>query len=205
MALIETSEEMIAELQRQGWSVTHAGKKYYLVAPNGMKCPMIKTPLLKLYVLQAKRSTRFKIGISADPLRRMRDMQTGSAVRLDLVCSVGIDEETTETLSHDIMRQYHCHGEWFDLGQYAYVFRHDMARCETAEHALRVFERFGQKERIANLKSKTIRKTFSQVLGKTIEMHRINMPPRQSRGVSYGTLDRMFAEAVLPRLACWRR
>ena len=133
---VETPEETIAELVRRGWTETRRGKKSYLVAPNGMTLVGIvdpPSPPLKLYVVQARRSTRFKVGISADPRRRMRDLQIGSAVKLELVCCVGIEGEETETLAHDIMRQHHCHGEWFDLGRHAEIFRRDIARCNTVD------------------------------------------------------------------------
>jgi hypothetical protein len=147
-------EETLRKLRRRGWSLVHErhrrnATKSYFVTPDGLRLDVvvIKEPKPKprrnLYVLHAGRGARFKIGISAKPPERVRHLQTGSAEKLEIVWSGEIDDVAAEKLAHNAMQQRHCHGEWFDLGQNAEVFRRDVADCEAAKQVLAVFERFG--------------------------------------------------------------
>jgi T5orf172 domain len=145
-------EETLRKLRRRGWSIVHDGKKSYLALPGGdrrLEVKVTKEPTPKpklrrnLYVLHSTRSTRFKIGISANPSGRVRQLQTGSADRLEIVWFGEIEHAAAESFAHNAMQQHHIHGEWFDLGQKADVFRRDVADCEAAKQVLAVCERFG--------------------------------------------------------------
>jgi hypothetical protein len=70
----------------------------------------------KLYVVHAKGSTRFKLGISRNVKARMSDLQVGSSVPLDLITTTKIESVEEERRAHRVLAQWRCHGEWFDLG-----------------------------------------------------------------------------------------
>lgn len=66
------------------------------------------------YVIVAPEARRVKIGSSARPHQRLRELQTGSPVRLDLL---EITVEIPERVFHEDprLRAHHSHGEWYFL------------------------------------------------------------------------------------------
>lgn len=67
-----------------------------------------------IYLIQAKNSNRFKIGIAADPANRLRQLQTGSPQKLELKAVV-IGNRNTEFSFHKKLWKYNCGGEWFEI------------------------------------------------------------------------------------------
>jgi hypothetical protein len=65
-----------------------------------------------VYVIVSGR--RAKVGYSADPLRRLKTLQTGSATELTLAYVVGAPSQKLETEAHKALRSTWSHGEWFD-------------------------------------------------------------------------------------------
>jgi len=82
----------------------------------------------RLYIIRAKETTRFKIGISTDPEARLKSMQTGSAVELELVLAIEVPSVRIERQAHRILEPWRVQGEWFDLGPLADYFMHRMQR-----------------------------------------------------------------------------
>lgn len=59
-----------------------------------------------------------KIGYSADPQRRLRELQVGHERKLELVYTESVDKDRApvlEKLIHQANRHRCIHGEWFDL------------------------------------------------------------------------------------------
>jgi len=64
------------------------------------------------YLIEAEGSHLVKIGIASDPVRRLRELQTGQPMELRLLWSIAGDYE------HDLHVHFAAHrvrGEWFDL------------------------------------------------------------------------------------------
>jgi len=128
---IDLKEGCLPELLAKGWSINNGNGKTYLVAPDGMRLPMRKSPAaLNLYVAHALDSTRFKVGVTREGERRRRALQTGSPFKLEFICIVEIESQEVETKAHDLLLRWHCHGEWFDLRQQANAFRRAVQRCQ---------------------------------------------------------------------------
>ncbi|HHF3209279.1 TPA: GIY-YIG nuclease family protein [Vibrio diabolicus] len=76
-----------------------------------------------LYVLRCSGTSFFKIGISNDIDKRMRELQTGCPFKLKLVCSTEPEFEDMyareilflEKFFHKNYAEFHVHGEWFEL------------------------------------------------------------------------------------------
>ena len=60
-----------------------------------------------------------KIGISENPEQRQKTLQTGCPFKLILIAKfmMGelVDAKRAEDVIHHVLRQYHLHGEWFDV------------------------------------------------------------------------------------------
>jgi hypothetical protein len=65
-----------------------------------------------VYFAQGVDGGPIKIGLSVDVQHRVRTLQSGSPVALDLLCSIPGTEETEATL-HDLFASGRLHGEWF--------------------------------------------------------------------------------------------
>lgn len=65
-----------------------------------------------IYFVREPAADRVKIGVSADPWKRLRYMQTGSpgALHMEAVCAGGKAEEAA---LHERFRDRHARGEWF--------------------------------------------------------------------------------------------
>jgi hypothetical protein len=66
-----------------------------------------------VYVIRDDESGLAKIGYSKDPSDRLRKLQTGSPVRLWLVCVMPGDL-ATEAALHGVFKERRVHGEWFN-------------------------------------------------------------------------------------------
>ena len=69
-----------------------------------------------VYIVEAEGLDRVKIGTSVRPQIRLINMQVGSPVKLHLIAVRGfIAADEIEALLHHRLKDYHLHGEWFDL------------------------------------------------------------------------------------------
>ncbi|MFF0087374.1 GIY-YIG nuclease family protein [Streptomyces canus] len=84
----------------------------------------------QVYVIGAVDSPVAKIGVSADPERRLRQIQAMSPLRLEILwkCTGGYP---LEGRLHARLRAYHSHGEWFDFQD-----RDPVAVVQTALHGV---------------------------------------------------------------------
>jgi len=76
----------------------------------------------KLYLILARSLERAKIGLSNDPERRLKELQTGSPVPLELFAfQYSKRAKAREAELHKKFKNRHLHGEWFDLKPLDYV------------------------------------------------------------------------------------
>lgn len=76
-----------------------------------------RRPSAFIYVIRKSISGHVKVGIGADPRERLRNLQTGSSERLELVYACAVrsnDGNQVELAAHDLMRNHRLVGEWFD-------------------------------------------------------------------------------------------
>lgn len=57
-----------------------------------------------------------KVGWSENVLRRRRNLQVGSPVRLEILCIIRADDSRLEKEVHYELAEFRRHGEWFELG-----------------------------------------------------------------------------------------
>ena len=60
----------------------------------------------------------FKVGISKDPVKRLRALQTGHPARLQIhhvVATPAAKTRLLETVIHANLKLCRCEGEWFDM------------------------------------------------------------------------------------------
>ena len=63
-------------------------------------------------------ATAVKIGVSNNPPKRLRTLQTGATDKLRLVHSIEhSDARLVERLAHDMLKDKHTHGEWFRVSE----------------------------------------------------------------------------------------
>lgn len=67
---------------------------------------------MPVYFIQDDALFLIKIGWALNPLKRMRDLQTGSAATLTLLGSLPGDQDLERRI-HFRFSQHHVHGEWF--------------------------------------------------------------------------------------------
>lgn len=69
----------------------------------------------QLYVIEHPHGF-YKVGISNDPERRLKSLQTASPYELELVATVDTENSNgLESLLHDRFAKYHYRDEWFEL------------------------------------------------------------------------------------------
>jgi predicted GIY-YIG superfamily endonuclease len=70
-----------------------------------------------LYIIQAKGTDYFKIGITNDLKKRLSTLQTGSPIKLYLVryYLIYTDANKLEKLIHNYLSEYHIHLEWYSI------------------------------------------------------------------------------------------
>jgi hypothetical protein len=142
---IEITDEQWMAFEKAGWSIVRVGRKTWLVDPKGRRLSVTgghRATTGNLYVIHGRHSTRFKFGISENPSERLRELQIGSPILLDLVRSVKVESWDTEKKAHALMRRYSAHGEWFDLGTRAQSFRCTAEGCKTADDVLGLMVEF---------------------------------------------------------------
>lgn len=69
-----------------------------------------------VYIIGSKElPTRHKIGWAKDPEQRIRELQTGSPVPLEIIGVIRGGTLETENELHVAFGQHRLHGEWFDI------------------------------------------------------------------------------------------
>jgi len=71
-----------------------------------------------VYLFRSEGSNRYKIGVSKDPAKRLRQLQTGSPDALELVEMRDVfgNPMKAERALHEHFATYRVNGEWFDFG-----------------------------------------------------------------------------------------
>lgn len=69
-----------------------------------------------VYLILDADNNRVKIGHSRHPLKRLRQLQTGSSAKLILIGVIAAAIEVEKRL-HDEMHEHHVHSEWFSGGE----------------------------------------------------------------------------------------
>lgn len=67
-----------------------------------------------VYLIQAIGTPKVKIGYSTDPKSRLKGLQTGSPVQLEIV-GTWAATQSDERAIHGLLSPSHVHLEWFDL------------------------------------------------------------------------------------------
>lgn len=76
----------------------------------------------KLYLIYAKELKRVKIGFSKKPENRLKQLQTGSPVQLELFAFTSAHfKEQSESQLHDKYKAKRVKGEWFQLENLDYI------------------------------------------------------------------------------------
>ena len=71
-----------------------------------------------IYAIGSEDSQNVKIGISKDPEKRLKHLQTGNSATLQLLAAHrSADPDFSERAAHAIARPFREHGEWFSIGQ----------------------------------------------------------------------------------------
>jgi hypothetical protein len=95
IAALSEKKEVLKESPELNKSSATGGERVYVVKGAGMH----------------------KIGVSSDPRRRIKNLQTGSPVELELVYQSPPTDQATlvEQNVHESFDDFHSHGEWFEL------------------------------------------------------------------------------------------
>ena len=76
----------------------------------------------KLYLIYARDVGRVKIGLSNDPTKRLKQLQTGSPVELELFAFKNYQNaHVKESELHQRFQNKRVHGEWFELEPLDYI------------------------------------------------------------------------------------
>lgn len=71
----------------------------------------------RLYFIRAENGL-IKIGVSVDPENRLRQLQTGSSTRLELLDTIETENSNLlESKLHKEFAKYRIHGEWFNISR----------------------------------------------------------------------------------------
>jgi hypothetical protein len=108
-ALTERDAEAVERAVRE-----RAIKNPLVIQPR--KRSFKRRPSSKLYVVHAKGTTQFKIGLAGKPRSRLSGLKVGSCLPLELVSAIEIVAAELERELHRARAPWHSHGEWFDLG-----------------------------------------------------------------------------------------
>ena len=72
---------------------------------------------MDLYIIQSKMTGDFKVGKSKNPVKRLKQLQTGSPYELKLILTLKEQGHKEKYIHKYIMtsNKRKCKGEWFDL------------------------------------------------------------------------------------------
>lgn len=94
---------------------THLDPDSLLSLLEDVDIPEISEVPLYVYVIQDVETHRLKIGISSDPVRRLKQLQTGSSGLLRIVAAKEAPNRfKDESIVHNACSQHRLHGEWFE-------------------------------------------------------------------------------------------
>lgn len=69
-----------------------------------------------IYLIQNLETSKYKIGISKNPKKRIKQLQTGSGEELKLIHEFKSEvSKKIESALHGRYKHLNTHGEWFDL------------------------------------------------------------------------------------------
>jgi T5orf172 domain len=91
----------------------HASNTATASSPRATPAFRLAVPRGYLYVIGPSEGHVVKIGISAKPKSRMRQLQTGNASRLEILASCR-GGKTHESVIHQFLAASHLQGEWFE-------------------------------------------------------------------------------------------
>ena len=125
MSIEETIE--LEAIDIRGWSL----KMEREMRLRGFSGPFRVVPknLEQVYLIQAEGTLRYKIGISVNPVKRLRSMQTGSPVKLILVRTIPGNKDVEAAIHKDLER-YRVHREWFEFN-HPYTPQNTFARYDS--------------------------------------------------------------------------
>ena len=73
-----------------------------------------------LYLIENTTNSQIKIGISKNPKRRLKNLQTGNGDRLKLIAQFDVpNDRHFEKRLHRAFWQFRKHGEWFEFANRA--------------------------------------------------------------------------------------
>jgi hypothetical protein len=79
-----------------------------------------KYPNSNIYVLKAINHNYFKIGVSQNIERRLRDVNSSSPIEVELLFSKKIrNAYDLERFIHELIKDYHLRNEWFEIDDYS--------------------------------------------------------------------------------------
>jgi len=117
------------------------------------------------YVYFISDGNAVKIGTSDDPIRRLRDLQTGNPRLLDLL---GISRLQTESEFHEIFKDYHLRGEWYELNKKILDYCENLEIKISFGKNLKITEETHQKLDIIRARNEKL-KTFEDVIKMLLE------------------------------------
>ena len=70
----------------------------------------------KIYLIKSKKESAYKIGVSKNPNKRLKQLQTGNSSELELVtCYESEFAYKIEKTIHNMFSHLNENGEWYDL------------------------------------------------------------------------------------------
>ena len=90
-----------------------------------------------VYIIQSHQTGAIKIGFSADPIKRGKQLQTGSASRLALVAVIP-GNRRLEAFLHREFSQHRIGGEWFSGDAFDHLWAFAQEYTAVVAHSLRL-------------------------------------------------------------------
>lgn len=90
------------------------GRRYNLTPSQKIRVTWAMRYSVHIYFIYAEGTNLVKIGKSRRPMKRVKDMQVGSASPLRVLLSFRANHKT-EVMLHELLRPHWSHGEWFRL------------------------------------------------------------------------------------------
>lgn len=93
-----------------------------------------------IYLIQSLENSYYKIGVSKNPARRIKQLQTGNSSELKLCCTYKTDmANRIESVLHRRYSHLNKEGEWFDLSVLNELTFND--ECRKIEETLNLIEK----------------------------------------------------------------
>lgn len=104
-----------------------------------------------------------KIGVADDPHKRLRELQTGNARELTLICSIDGSYELERKL-HKVLGNWRVLGEWFDV-----------PIIDNEELALFISHHYEEKKKRQRRRKKTVFRMSNYMLGEYLSIEELMM------------------------------